>query len=258
MSERYRKPQTIDELKRFCAERGMPLEQMRFFIGEDYRGARAFGVYETEDGDFVVYKNKANGERAIRYQGPNEAYAVNELYEKLKSETEQRRASPSKSTSVSRGGVARRTGRPLGNRNKRRLIIAAALIVFIAGGLYAASKQPDRGYYQYGGNSYYFDNSDWYGYDDSFNNWYLIKDIAEELEDHYNDYYVSEYYDDAYGVSDFRDSAYYDYSYDYSYDDDSDYDSYYSDSDDYDWDYDWDDDDWDSWDSYDTDWDSDW
>ncbi len=31
----------------------------------------------------IVYKNKADGSRSIRYRGPDEAYAVRALYEKL-------------------------------------------------------------------------------------------------------------------------------------------------------------------------------
>ena len=61
------------------------MRQQRFFIGINYKKPKAFGIYQ--DGDqFIVYKNKANGERAIRYQGTDETYAVNELYLKLKSE----------------------------------------------------------------------------------------------------------------------------------------------------------------------------
>ena len=50
-----------------------------FFLGQDIREPRAFGIYQDADGLFVVYKNKANGERAVRYRGRDEAYAVNEL-----------------------------------------------------------------------------------------------------------------------------------------------------------------------------------
>lgn len=233
MSERYRKPQTIDELKRFCAEKGMPLERMRFFIGEDYRGARAFGVYEAEDGDFVVYKNKENGERAVRYKGPNEAYAVNELYEKLKSETEQRR-SASRSTAPDFVKRKKKLQREL------NLVLGVAA-AFIIGGAIINALKPDRGYYRYENQSYYY-YDDWYAYDTARLAWYLVEDVSAELSENYEDYYVSEHYDASYGVSDFTDSAFYDE------------DDYYSDSDDYDWD----DYDYDSWDSYDTDWDSDW
>ena len=83
-----REPQTIDELKEWYKRRNLPPEnQTRFFIGKDIKEPRAFGIYKDRDtGEFVVYKNKGNGERAIRYRGNDEAYAVNELYLKLKSE----------------------------------------------------------------------------------------------------------------------------------------------------------------------------
>ena len=47
-------PRTIEELKLFCASHNLPLEQMRFFIGEDYRGARAVGIYKDEHGVCTV------------------------------------------------------------------------------------------------------------------------------------------------------------------------------------------------------------
>ena len=79
-------PKTIAELKTWYAERNLPPEEVtRFFIGTDYRAPKAFGIYQ--DGkNFIVYKNKADGSRAVRYKGPDEAYAVNELYLKLKEE----------------------------------------------------------------------------------------------------------------------------------------------------------------------------
>ena len=82
-------PKTIEELKEYCAERGMPLLRMRFFIGEDYKKPKAFGIYKDGD-EFVVYKNKRNGERAIRYRGTDEEYAVNELFQKLLQECHNR------------------------------------------------------------------------------------------------------------------------------------------------------------------------
>ena len=54
-----------------------------FFIGKDIKEPKAFGIYKNSAGDFVVYKNKSNGERVIRYQGTDEGYAVNELYQRL-------------------------------------------------------------------------------------------------------------------------------------------------------------------------------
>ncbi len=87
------KPKTVEELKEYCAERGMPLKRMRFFIDEDYRAPKAFGIYRDGD-EFVVYKNKADGSRAVRYRGRDEAYAVRELHQKLVDECRQRGIDP--------------------------------------------------------------------------------------------------------------------------------------------------------------------
>ena len=80
-------PKTIEELKKWYTDHNLPPEDVtRFFIGKDMGCAKAFGIYQDSAGDFVVYKNKANGERAVRYKGADEAYAVNELYQRLKAE----------------------------------------------------------------------------------------------------------------------------------------------------------------------------
>ena len=82
------KTKIIEELKQWYEDRKIPPERVtRFFIGSNYKGAKAFGIYKDEVTDkCVVYKNKADGSRSIRYEGMDEAYAVNELYKKLKSE----------------------------------------------------------------------------------------------------------------------------------------------------------------------------
>ena len=91
VNEQYKRvgegvPQTIEELKAWYTAHNLPPEEVtRFFIGKDYKEPKAFGIYQ--DGErFIVYKNKADGSRAIRYEGGDEAYAVNELYLKLKEE----------------------------------------------------------------------------------------------------------------------------------------------------------------------------
>lgn len=80
-------PKTIVELLQWCQDKHYPLESMRFFIGVNYQEPRAFGIYKDEEtGNFIVYKNKSDGSRVIRYEGKDEAYAVNELYMKIKEE----------------------------------------------------------------------------------------------------------------------------------------------------------------------------
>lgn len=79
-------PKTIEQLKDWYKVMKLPPEETtRFFIGKDTHAPKAFGIYQVGD-VFVVYKNKSDGKRAIRYEGTDEAYAVNEIYMKLKDE----------------------------------------------------------------------------------------------------------------------------------------------------------------------------
>ena len=78
---------TIAELQQWYQDRHLPPYEINkdFLLASIMKKPKAFGIYQ--DGDqFIVYKNKVNDERAIRYQGTDEAYAVNEAYLKLKSE----------------------------------------------------------------------------------------------------------------------------------------------------------------------------
>ena len=257
-------PQTIEELKAFCAAHRLPLDQMRFFIGEDYRGARAFGIYQEDDGSFTVYKNKSDGSRAVRYQGPDEAYAVNEIYQKLKSEiANQRRLRAQQSAAASRA-PSRSTGRTQPRRKSRRWLptwLMLVLIVIIVMTILSSFDNHRRGYYQYDGDYYYYQNNDWYRYDSGLGQWLFYNAVDSALENDPDTYYESSDWSQNYGVEDFSDSGYYS-----SYSGSSSSGSSYSNDDsdwDTDWDSDWDDDDWDwdsddSWDSDWTDWDSDW
>jgi len=76
-------PRTIEELKDwFYVTHGLTKEKTHIYIGEDCKEPACFGIYrDVNTNDIVVYKNKANGERAIRYQGVDEQYGVNELYQ---------------------------------------------------------------------------------------------------------------------------------------------------------------------------------
>lgn len=290
-------PRTIEELKAFAARHNLPLAKMRVFLGEDYTGARAYGIYRDESsGEFVVYKNKSDGSRAIRYRGRDEAYAVGELYQKMKSEVATQKSRLAASGSTSRGSSAftdaerrrdleRRFGigqgggtssgsQALGILNWLLTWIGRIVVVFfgimfalsILGGIVTyfvgrhASGLPAGGYYRYEDTTYYPWRGDWYYWDDTYDDWYET-DPPSGFTDHYDDYFVSDSYYDYDGYDDefesfYNGSVYQNYS--ESYDSDYDSDSSWSSSwdDDDDWDDDWDDDDWD-WDSGD-DWDSDW
>ncbi len=98
-------PKTIKQLQVWYKTRGLPPEEVtRFFIGKDIKEPKAFGIYE-ENGTFTVYKNKSDGSRAIRYQGTDEAYAVNELYLRLKEEILHQ-----KSQNIAKRGIGNRPG----------------------------------------------------------------------------------------------------------------------------------------------------
>ncbi len=225
-------PRSINELQQVCAMRNVPLEKIRFFIGEDCREPKAFGIYQDDDGQFVVYKNKADGMRAVRYRGPDEAYAVNEIYQKLCSEVALRRAKK-RGASVSPERARRRRRESL-----KTGVIAALITVLLVGVLsFIESRKPQTGYYRYNDDYYYYYSGDWYWYDED--DWYPAGTLDEEFLNDYRDYRVDSY-DDTWDVTDFTDSGWYSES--------------GGDSDDGDWN----DDDWDDWDFDATDWDSDW
>lgn len=249
----YSKPRTIEELKAFCAEHNMPLEKLRFYIGEDYRGPRAFGIYQDDEGMFVVYKNKSDGTRAVRYRGADEFLAVNEIYEKLRKETELRRsASAPERRSSQRARTPGQSKKSLATGVKIGVaVLAIAAVVGI--GAYAISRSPEPGYYSYNGSVYYYTDR-WYNYDYGLNEWIIADGVDRALEDNCDGYYVSRDYPGQAGYSDFSETEYYSGWYEDSWYSRSD-DDYYSSDDDYDWDWD---SGYDSWDSGGTDWDSDW
>ena len=250
------KPKTIEELKDWYKKRNLPAPEVtRFFIGVDYKNPKAFGIYKDEStGDFIVYKNKADGSRAVRYRGKDEQYAVNELYQRLKDEiVHQKHLNEGKrtgrgSTGSSDGGSRKRSG--LGyflGKFSFYFWIIAFVGAFIFSIIITPIKNRHNGYYQYGDAILYNCQDDWFYWDD--NDWSRIgdyqgpKEIAAEIEQNYDEYYLSRDWDSSYYVGDWDDSSYYD--------------QYHSSSDsDSDSDYDWSSDD--SWDSGGTDWDSDW
>ena len=223
-----RKPRTIEELRAFCESKGMPLEKMRFFIGINELSPRAFGIYREGD-RFIVYKNKSDGSRAVRYDGPDEAYAVNELYLKLLEEHRLRQ------NGGGSGGTRSSGARRRPSRNSTVIIIAVIVLYFLVQLVVGKLSHRKDGYYRTGDDLYYRYGSSWYmdsGYDD----W--VETDSFPMDD-YGSYYAGDDYDDSWGGSDFTESSTWESL------KDSDSDS--------DWDADYD-----SWDSGDTDWDSDW
>ena len=259
-------PQTIEELKGFCARHNLPLEEMRFFIGADYKKPKAFGIYQDGDGNFVVYKNKSDGSRAIRYKGTDEAYAVHELYLKMQSEVQKQKKRLSSGGGASEAEQARRAAHSNNPYNQDRraqrpkgalsgclgkLLGIVFLVLFVGLFLAVDAFIPDKGYYSYENETYYYDSSDWYRYDSALGDWDYAYMDSTPLDKHYKDYQIGTSYNASADYSDFSESAYYQAP--------SDKEDSSTDWDDSDWDSsDWDWDSGDDWDSSYTDWDSDW
>lgn len=126
-------PKTIEQLQDWYKARNLPpYEKTRFFIGQNYTGRRAFGIYKEGD-EFIVYKNKDDGTRAIRYQGKDEAYAVNELYLKLKSEIINQKSGGTKNVTRSTAASRARAYDNSAIKKTSLFIWACGMLVFTRG-----------------------------------------------------------------------------------------------------------------------------
>ena len=244
-------PKTIEELKAWYTAHNLPPENVtRFFIGKNIKEPKAFGIYKDDSGDFVVYKNKADGTRAVRYQGCDEGYAVNELYQRLKTEIANQKShsanNRSGQSSGRSGGSSMSTlGKILGFFLFTRIGITLLVVLVIFIGV-ALDNSPSRGYYRYNGNDYYYQQGAWYSYDASDDSWsYLYDDFLDDIiyDDTASDYRVYDHEGMTFEETSWYDdgsSSSYDSDYSYDWDSGSSWDSY------------------DSWDSGSSSWDSDW
>ena len=170
-------PRTIEELKQWYIDHNLPDENStRFFIGKDYAGPKAYGIYQDQNtGDFIVYKNKADGSRATRYSGKDEAYAVNELYTKLKEQINIQKSRNSgynynNGTNTSRSSYS-------SNSNYKPPTFKAWHIVLIVVIIILLSSFTFRGRsYNYGG----YNNSYYSSYDNDYNSNYYSYDYDDE------------------------------------------------------------------------------
>lgn len=238
-------PQTIEELKKWYIDHNLPDENVtRFFIGKNYTAPKAFGIYKEENtGNIIVYKNKADGTRSIRYEGKDEVYAVNELYIKLKEEiiNQKQRNIDQKQNNLGKSNIIENIKNGYEFKTERTILMVAiaiiAIVVIVA--VLVKTFIPSNGYYNYNGSYYYYQSGTWYKYD---NGQWDYSEAPDDLKHQHDDYYYSSDYDYSTGIDDFSDTDYYQ--------------SDSSSSDDWDSGSSWDSDS--SWDSSSTDWDSDW
>jgi len=243
-----RQPETIGELQQWYADHNLPPEEVtRFFIGRNITAPKAFGIYKDENGEFVVYKNKASGERAIRYQGPDERFAVGEILSKLKDEIAMRKGSKPRSNVSSMAASSSDTSTPSSasgltwsfNKTAGKGCFLVGLVMAILAIFIPSSKEVPNGYYSYDDTPYYHQGSSWYRYNAADMIWAL----AESLDEIITKDNVDQYRLKSFSGRRFEDTEWYDKGSSYDNDDD-------------DSNYNWDDDD--SWDSDDTNWDDDW
>ena len=210
-------PRTIEELKQWYIDKHLPDENTtRFFIDRDYAGPKAFGIYKQSDGDFVVYKNKADGTRVTRYVGKDEAYAVQEIYLKLKEEMQNQK---NKSSYVPPQGVRSSYYTPNYDTNKKTdrksIILIIFIIIIFMIFMSFISRNSGRYYYGNGYHSSYYDNdssysnSSWSNNDDSYSSsWY-------DNDDSYSDSWSSSSWDNDWDSSSSWDSDWSDWDSDW-------------------------------------------
>lgn len=219
-------PITIEQLKQWYSARGLPAyEVTRFFIGIDYKQPKAFGIYKDEKtGKFIVYKNKADGARAVRYEGTDEAYAVNEIYMRLKQEIlqqKQHQGSASTSSGSSSSSSSSYSGYTLSNKIWLIVLMIALIYIVVpcflrivrfitsSGFESSYSDYADQGYYQKDGRDYYHLSygDDWYYYDDDTSSWSYCDDdsVPYEFKDKNTaqDFYYTPTWDSSTQMTDF-------------------------------------------------------
>ena len=198
-------PKTIEQLKDWYKARNLPPEEVtRFFVGKDIREPKAFGVYE-ENGTFYVYKNKADGTRAIRYQGADEAYAVNELYMRLKEEILNQKRNNLEKNQYAEGNVRKKKSIVKKILKDMWLPIFGIIIFLIMSITHNLSEEPlahHKYYISASNNLFYYSDSDWWNYDFANKDWHqyegkltkkisniLAEGIPPELKKKYTEYY---------------------------------------------------------------------
>ncbi len=199
-NKKIKKPKTIIELQKWYKDRNLPSSKVtRFYIGENTKTSKAFGIYKDgTTGNFIVYKNKASGERAIHYEGTDEAYAVNEIFKKLKEHiTVQKNLQSGTGQNVSVGSrsglrgislpsfdfsaiTSSRAFRVLGGYLLYFLIMPVLTILFILiVGIFCLifDNEPKEGYYRFEDELYYYSSDDYISED---MNWYhFLSDSGE-------------------------------------------------------------------------------
>ena len=216
----FQMPKTIKELEQLLEKNRLSPSEIRLHLREDYPGPQCFGIFQDEAGNFVVYKNRIDGTRLIRYQGPDEAYAVSELVQKTLERVEVRRALhvvlPHENGSLSvrkdqekHARSARKSSRAATRRSSNwhiTLGLLSPLLISLLLLVVTNWKTTENGYYCYQSSYFYYQSPDWYISQGEC--WYPIVPI-QAFSSNCTKYYCSASYSESYGVADFSTSNYY-------------------------------------------------
>lgn len=208
-------PRTVEELMALCASHDVPPVSQRFFIGADEKDTPGYGLFLDEFGDYVFYHNHSSGDRAIRYKGRDEGYAVEEMYRRMKAahlfyRPVARQENSSRSVHHHTHSSQSRHRRQQIRRRRWAIAIAAVVVLCCVAAVVLRWRalQPKDGYYHYQGRYYYLQHRQWYAYDSVMDKWGETE-ANPTIVANYQVYYRSTYYWEGSPVSDFCASGFY-------------------------------------------------
>ena len=230
MSEHNKLPEmvySIEEFKALFHEFNIEEDKVRFYIGKYHLSPKAYGIYQIDE-NYIVYKNKSNGETFIRYKGPSEEEACKELYTKFLQEVSKRKNlskqyNPYHDDNYS---FVKKSNNVNNGKSKKIILFAIILIITINTGIIIynrnnTSSKPQIRYYENNDRYYKKYNDDWYYWDDGLNDWYYYSPVENEYI-YFNDItdsYYEEYEPNDSQSDDYNNSNNYEFDFSDSYQD---------------------------------------
>ncbi|MBR5947556.1 MAG: hypothetical protein IKZ82_02760 [Clostridia bacterium] len=160
------RPQSIEELKLYCREHGIPLSMLDHSVEEDIEEAPMNGIFR--DGRrVIVYENAPSGERFILYSGEDEARAAGIYFSRLIDACHDAGIFPERMAGLSDPGSYRLEDERIEKTNLHwsgllSVLLVGAVIVTAVLVLARAVAHRGDGYYTFNGNYYYKDGYNWY------------------------------------------------------------------------------------------------
>ncbi|MBQ1371968.1 MAG: hypothetical protein IIY70_03460 [Oscillospiraceae bacterium] len=212
----FRMPKTLRELEQLLEDNRLSPSNIRLHLREDYPGPLCCGIFQDGEGNFVVYKNRIDGSRLVRYRGPDESYAVGELVDKMLEQVEVRRAlhvvlpheQGSMTVQKDSAPKGKKPGRSSGKRRSKikwnYLGLFSPLLIVLLLWVVMNWNSTKPGYYLYQNSYYYYQDSDWFVYQGD--TWFPTVPVFATDSSRY---FRSERFSTSFGIADFASSGYY-------------------------------------------------